>query len=110
MYSYFGYVPYVFGMDQVIPASEAASGLLLFQVSCTGNERDIKDCRHQTSDDCGRTEGLGVRCYGDGPSEGFYQEKQAVPPRPTKLLKSVGRSGAKLTADSIDTPFHYARD
>ena len=31
-------------------------------------------------------------------------------PRPAKLTKSAGRSGAKLTADSIDTPFHYARD
>ena len=29
--------------------------------------------------------------------------------RPTKLTKSAGLSGAKLTADSIDTPFHYAR-
>ena len=36
-------------------------------------------------------------------------EKQAAPPRPAKLAKSAGRSGAKLTADSIDTPFHYAR-
>ena len=33
-----------------------------------------------------------------------------APPRPAKLTKSAGRSGAKLTADSIDTPFHYARD
>ena len=37
------------------------------------------------------------------------REKQALP-RPAKLTKSAGRSGAKLTADSIDTPFHYARD
>ena len=44
-------------------------------------------------------------------------EKQAAPPRkkqalprPAKLTKSAGRSGAKLTADSIDTPFYYARD
>ena len=35
-------------------------------------------------------------------------KKQALP-RPAKLTKSAGRSGAKLTADSIDTPFHYAR-
>ena len=33
-----------------------------------------------------------------------------APPRPAKLTKSAGRSGVKLTADSIDTPFHYARD
>ena len=37
-------------------------------------------------------------------------EKQAAPPRPAKLTKSAGRSGAKLTSDSIDTPFHYDRD
>ena len=33
-----------------------------------------------------------------------------APPRPAKLTKSAGRSGAKLTADFIDTPFYYARD
>ena len=37
------------------------------------------------------------------------RKKQALP-RPAKLMKSAGRSGAKLTADSIDTPFHYALD
>ena len=31
-----------------------------------------------------------------------------APPWPTKFTKSAGRSGTKLTADSIDTPFHYA--
>ena len=35
-------------------------------------------------------------------------EKHAWPAM-WKLTKPVGRSGAKLTADSIDTPFHYAR-
>ena len=29
------------------------------------------------------------------------------PPRPVKLTKPTGRSGVKLTADSIHTPFHY---
>ena len=40
------------------------------------------------------------------------RKKQALPrpPRPAKLTKSAGHSGAKLTADSIDTPFYYARD
>ena len=37
------------------------------------------------------------------------REKQALP-RPAKLTNLAGRSGAKLTADSIDTPFYYARD
>ena len=36
------------------------------------------------------------------------QKAGFAPPRPAKLTKSAGRSGAKLTADSIDTPFHYA--
>ena len=35
------------------------------------------------------------------------REKQAMP-RPAKFTKSAVRSGAKLTADSIDTPFHDA--
>ena len=34
------------------------------KVNCNGNERDIKDCRHLTFDDCSSYEGLGVRCYG----------------------------------------------
>ena len=34
-------------------------------------------------------------------------EKQAAPPRPLKLTKSAGRGGPKLTADSLDNPFHY---
>ena len=38
------------------------------------------------------------------------QKAGLAPPRPAKLTKSAGRSGAKLTADSIDTPFYYARD
>ena len=36
-------------------------------------------------------------------------KKQALP-RPVEIDKPAGRSGAKLTADSIDTPFNYARD
>ena len=37
-------------------------------------------------------------------------KKQTLPhpPRPVKLTKPAGRSGAKLTADSIDCPFSYA--
>ena len=38
------------------------------------------------------------------------QKAGLAPPRPAKLTKSAGRSGAKLTADFIDTPFYYARD
>ena len=37
-------------------------------------------------------------------------EEEAAPPLSAKLAKSAGRSGAKLTADFIDTPFYYARD
>ena len=43
------------------------------------------------------------------PRPALPREKQSLP-RPAKLTKSTGRSGAKLTTDSIDTPFHYARD
>ena len=34
------------------------------------------------------------------------RKKQALP-RPVEIEKPAGCSGAKLTADSIDTPFHY---
>ena len=33
------------------------------------------------------------------------QKAGLAPPRPVKLTKPTGRSGAKLTADSIDGPF-----
>jgi hypothetical protein len=51
--SYFGQVSSDFGMDDV---------------QCTGNEASIFDCPHQTTDNCGGTEGLGVICSTD-PSE-----------------------------------------
>merc|ERR1719507_2057628 len=66
-HSYFGQVSNEFGMDEV---------------QCTGNEASIFDCPHQTTDDCGRSEGLGVICStcttncpvvlvgGSGPQEG----------------------------------------
>ena len=34
-------------------------------VQCTGNETSIFDCPHQTIDNCGGSEGLGVICSGD---------------------------------------------
>ena len=36
-------------------------------------------------------------------------EKQAAPPRPVKLTNPAGRSGAKLTADSIDGSFSFCQ-
>ena len=45
--SYFGQVSNEFGMDEV---------------QCTGNEASIFDCPHQTTDNCGGSEGLGVIC------------------------------------------------
>ena len=43
--------------------------------------------------------------------KGIYQgcSPRLTPLRPVKFTKPAGRSGAKLTADSIDTPFHYAQ-
>ena len=35
------------------------------------------------------------------------QKAGLAPPRPVKLTKPAGRSGAKLTEDSVDGPFHY---
>ena len=45
--SYFGQVSNEFGMDEV---------------QCTGNEDSIFDCPHQTTENCGGSEGLGVIC------------------------------------------------
>ena len=52
--SFFGQVSDDFAMDEV---------------RCTGNEASILDCPHQTSDNCGGSEGLGVIC-----SSGEYNQ------------------------------------
>ena len=51
MASQFGQVSEDFGMDEVY---------------CTGNEASILDCPHQTEEDCGIAEGLGVICSNEG--------------------------------------------
>ena len=56
--SYFGQVSNEFGMDDV---------------QCTGNEASIFDCPHQTTDNCGGSEGLGVIC-----STGEYNQLPRV--------------------------------
>ena len=45
--SYFGMVRTNFGMDNVL---------------CEGTERDILECPHDTSHNCGYNEGAGVKC------------------------------------------------
>merc|ERR1711915_1079080 len=35
------------------------------QVRCGGYESSLLDCRHESNDDCGNSEGAGVVCYGD---------------------------------------------
>ena len=46
-YSEFGTVPGVFAMDDV---------------RCSGREARLQDCDYSLTDDCGGTEGAGVRC------------------------------------------------
>ena len=53
--SHFGTVTPNFGMDDV---------------SCTGDEVDIKDCQHITWHNCGSYEGLGAICFGDSSAIG----------------------------------------
>jgi hypothetical protein len=45
--SQFGIVPKEFGMDNV---------------KCSGFESDIRDCPHDTTDDCSADEGAGMIC------------------------------------------------
>ena len=47
--SHFGTVPAVFAMDDV---------------ACTGSETRLRDCSHNTADNCGGGEGAGVVCTG----------------------------------------------
>ena len=38
------------------------SNFIMDEVKCTGKEHSILDCQHETTHDCGRGEGAGVRC------------------------------------------------
>ena len=58
--SHFGTVMPNFGMDDV---------------SCTGNEVDIRDCQHITWHNCGSYEGLGAICFGDSSTVGEWKLK-----------------------------------
>jgi len=49
--SFFGNVPSDFSLDDV---------------ACTGSETGIEECTSITNENCGPTEGAGVRCFGDG--------------------------------------------
>ena len=69
--SYFGEVSDEFGMDEV---------------QCTGNETSILDCPHQTSDNCGGSEGLGVIC-----SSGEYNQLPRVRYKSFNCSLMVGR-------------------
>merc|ERR1719167_286397 len=44
------------------------------QVRCRGHESSLTECRHDTYDDCGNSEGAGVVCYGGDDDEDGYRE------------------------------------
>ena len=39
-----------------------SADFIMDDVECTGTEQSILDCPHKTHDNCGITEGAGVRC------------------------------------------------
>ena len=41
-----------------------SSLFIMDDVQCTGSESDISQCPYNPNDDCGSTEGAGVRCGG----------------------------------------------
>jgi len=48
------------------------------EVRCSGRESSLVDCRHESFDDCGDSEGAGVVCYRDEEDyyDGDYEEEQ----------------------------------
>merc|ERR1712142_1046782 len=48
------------------------------EVRCSGRESSLVDCRHESHDDCGDSEGAGVVCYQDYDDyyDGDYEEEQ----------------------------------
>ena len=71
-----------------------------------GSQANTDNCQKQNQSVKRFTDIRDVRPTPPAPTRG--KTGCPAPPRPAKLTKSAGRSGAKLTADSIDTPFHYA--
>merc|ERR1712212_445773 len=97
-HSHFGDVSADFAMDEV---------------QCTGNEASINDCPHQTSHDCGSTEGLGVICSviglvgGSGPHEGNVMlygkpvcDDIATPENAQVVCRQLGYLGGEITTSS----------
>ena len=39
------------------------------QVRCSGRESSLTECRHESYDDCGNSEGAGVVCHSDEPEK-----------------------------------------
>jgi len=51
------------------------------QVRCRGSESSLVNCRHESQDDCGDSEGAGVVCYGgqdhDSDGDGVWDEEDS---------------------------------
>ena len=50
------------------------------QVRCSGRESSLLDCRHESFDDCGNSEGAGVVCYGNEDNDEGYPSSNYYPP------------------------------
>ena len=71
--SFFGIVGEVFAMDDV---------------DCDGTELNIRDCTHETEDDCDSDEAAGVMCFNVNPS--MVAESNRAGDRKTNADKAAG--------------------
>jgi len=77
-------------------------------VRCNGYESSLVDCRHESYDDCGDSEGAGVVCYEPEPEPeperepyyDYYGGHSSVPEKKKVLLTSAGH---------ITLPYHQSR-
>ena len=66
------------------------------EVRCSGRESSLVDCRHESHDDCGDSEGAGVVCYQDYNDYDYpdYRETRLS----TSLVRSTQYSGSSVPA------------
>ena len=76
------------------------------QVRCSGRESSLVDCRHETFDDCGDSEGAGVVCYSDEGSgeEDYvpdYDNGESPKPSDALHLTSAGQLPMPPTREGL---------
>ena len=96
---YFRELGYVRASQETIEShfGQVSDEFAMDDVQCSGNETSIFDCPHQTIDNCGGSEGLGVICSGEYnqrsgiryPSNYSHSDQRKVQNNKKKTLKKI---------------------